>query len=129
MVTMPDPLEDTTALLLALVGRGFRFTHHRDAAGDLIAIQGVRVHDNVIDVVVLRGEDEAKAVRMPGDEQDILAPATTLWRTTGRARTVLATVLDLGDEPAPASAASSATKGCWVPARPGRAVWLRTSTG
>lgn len=126
---MSDPLEDTTALLVALVERGFRFAHHRDAAGDLMAIQGVRVHDNVIDVVVLRGEDEAKAVRMPGDEQDILAPATTLWRTTGRAPTVLATLLDLADEPAPASAASSAREGCWVPVRPGRAVWLRALTG
>jgi hypothetical protein len=126
---MPDPLEDTTALLVALVGRGFRFAHHRDAAGDLVAIQGVRVHDNVVDVVVLRGEDEAKAVRMPGDEPDILAPATTLWRTTGPAPTVLATLLNLPDELAPASAASSAREGCWVAARPGRAIWLRASTG
>ena len=116
-------------MLVALVGRGFRFAHHRDAAGDLLAIQGVRAHHNVIDVVVLRSENEAKAVRMPADEQDILAPATTLWRTTGRAQAVLARVLDLADEPAPADATHSVTEGCRVPARPGQAVWPRAFTG
>ncbi|HEY3754429.1 MAG TPA: hypothetical protein VGL80_34975 [Pseudonocardiaceae bacterium] len=120
-----DPIDDTTALLVALVRRGFRFTHPRDASGDLLAIQGVRVHHNVIDVVVLRAEHEAKAVRMPGDELDILRPTTTLWHAAGRAHTVLSQLLALPDE---SPAQSATTDGCWVPTQVGHAVWLRASS-
>lgn len=124
MASVADPFEDTTELLLALVARGFRFTHPRDASGDLLAIQGVRVHHNVIDVVVIRAEHEAKAVRMPGDEIDILAPSMTLWRTVGRAHAVLTRLLDLADE---SDEDEPAADGCWVPTQPGRAMWLRAS--
>lgn len=124
MVVTPDPLDDTTTLLLALIRRGFRFTHPHDASGELIAIQGVRVHDNVVDVVVLRAENDAKAVRMPGDEPDILFPGTRLWETSGHAQSVLAALLALPDETAGPDVAGV---GCWVSTMPGRAVWLRAS--
>lgn len=125
MCTMADSLESTTTLLLALIRRGFRFTHPHDASGDLIAIQGVRVHHNVIDLVVLRGENDAKAVRMPGDEPDILEPTTTLWRAAGRAHAVLSELLDLSDE---TPSASPVTEGCWVSTHSGHAVWRRATT-
>jgi hypothetical protein len=120
----PDLIDDTTAMLVALVRNGFRFTHPRDANGDLLAIQGVRVHHNVIDVVVLRAEHEAKAVRMPGNEPDILRPATVLWQAAGRAHTVLSELLTLPDE---MPARSTTADGCWVQTQAGRAVWLRAS--
>ncbi|HEX5404399.1 MAG TPA: hypothetical protein VFX16_19090 [Pseudonocardiaceae bacterium] len=120
-----NTIEDTTALLVALVRRGFKFTHPRDANGDLLAVQGVRVHDNVIDVVVIRAEHEAKAVRMPGDEPDILRPTTTLMSWAGRAYTVLTELLAQSDE---SPIRSATTDGCWVPTQAGRAVWLRAST-
>lgn len=117
----PDLIDNTTELLLALIRHGFRFIHPRDASGDLLAIQGVRVHHNVIDVVVLRSEDEAKAVRMPGDQLDILRPTTTLWRAAGQAHDVLAQLLDLPDD---TPALTTAADGCWVPTQAGRASWL-----
>jgi hypothetical protein len=125
MCTTREPLEDATALLLALIRRGFRFTHPHDASGDLLAIQGVRVHHDVIDVVVLRSEDEARAVRMPGDEHDILRPGTVLWEKAGPARAVLAELLELPDSGA---AMKVTTEGCWVPMDAGHAVWLRATT-
>jgi hypothetical protein len=125
MAPTRDPFDDTTALLLELVERGFRFVHPHDASGDLIAVHGVRVHHGVVDAVVLRAEDDAHAVRMPGDEPDILRPRTTLWETTGRAQTVLTELLDLPDEQASPDVVAA---GCWVPTRPGRAVWLRPIT-
>lgn len=111
-------------MLRALVQRGFRFTHLRDAEGELLAIQGVRAHDGVIDVLVLRGEHEAKAARMPGGEPDILRPDTTLWQTAGQARSVLVALLALRDK---ATAAARVHDGCWVPTEPGRVRWLRAT--
>lgn len=125
MSTAHDPLDDTTVLLNALIARGYRFSYVRDADGDLVAVHGVRVHDDVIDLVVLRAEDDARALRMPGGETDLLAPATILWETTGHARSVLGKVLAL---PERTVAAAQAANGCWVPVLPGRAVWLRATT-
>ena len=118
--------EDATTLLLALVRRGFRFTHPHGASGDLLAIQGVRVHHDVIDVVVLRAENDARAVRMPGDEPDILAPERVLWQKSGHANVVLAALLALPDE---GSTVGAGVCGCWVPTHPGHSVWLRATTG
>jgi hypothetical protein len=125
MAPVPDPLDDTTILLNALIERNFRFSYLRDADGDLVAVHGVRVHDNVIDLVVLRAEDDARAVRMPGDEPHVLQPGTILWETTGHAGSVLGKVLALPDRSASQQLAGT---GCWIPVRPGRAVWLRASS-
>ena len=101
---MFDPVVGTARLLTELVDRGFRFTHPRGASGDLIAIQGVRVHDDVTDVLVIRAEHEAKAVRMPGDEEDILSPSTILWQTSGHAYGVVLSLLMLEDRTEPGRA-------------------------
>lgn len=119
-----EPLDSTTTHLLALIRRGFRFTHPHGTSGELLAIQGVRVHQDVIDVVVLRGENDARAVRMPGDEEDILAPRQVLWEKSGRAQVVLAALLELPDE-----GSGGCVEGCWVPTHPGHAVWLPAATG
>jgi hypothetical protein len=123
---MFDPVEGITEMLGELVSKGFRFTHPRDACGSLLAIQGVRAHDNVIDVVVMRAEDEAKAVRMPADEPDILRPATTLWQTAGQAYPVLLSLLMLADRTVPQP--GDGAEGCWMPTRPGHAIWVRATT-
>jgi hypothetical protein len=86
--------------LRALVARGFQFFDPRDDDGEVVAVVGVRAHDNVIDVVRLHGEDEAIASRLPLDA-DILAPRTVFWQRTGPARDVLSTLLALPDDRIP----------------------------
>ncbi|GDY29586.1 hypothetical protein [Gandjariella thermophila] len=109
-----------------LIARGFQFLHPRDAEGELVAVVGVRAHHNVVDVLQLHAEDDATAFRIPGDERDIMAPSTTLWRCSGAAIEVLNALLALAD-PAPAAQTGDAAKGCWVPVRPGRARWVRAT--
>jgi hypothetical protein len=85
------------AQLRALVGRGFRFVDPRDEHGDVVAVVGVRAHDNVVDVIEIHGEDDAIATRMPPD-QDLLAPRRVYWREQGPAPVVLAKMLFLADD-------------------------------
>jgi hypothetical protein len=92
----------TEEQLRRLVARGFRFIDPRDDDGEVLAVVGVRAHDNVIDVVRLHGEDDAVASRMPGDE-DVLAPTTVFWRHTGSAGEVLDELLALPDDRTPGS--------------------------
>ena len=88
------------AQLRALVGRGFRFVDPRDEHGDVVAVVGVRAHDNVVDVIEIHGEDDAIATRMPPD-QDVLAPRRVYWREQGPASVVLAKMLFLADDCVP----------------------------
>lgn len=83
--------------LRALVGKGFRFVDPRDEHGDVVAVVGVRAHDEVLDVVELHDEDDAVATRMPPD-QDILAPRRVHWREQGPASVVMAKLLSLPDD-------------------------------
>ena len=93
---------NTEDQLIALRTRGFRFIDPRDAGGEVVAVVGVRAHDNVIDVVRLHGEDHAIASRMPSDE-DILAPSRVYWQHEGPARDVLGSLLVLPDDRTPGS--------------------------
>ncbi|GGM54335.1 hypothetical protein GCM10012275_26840 [Longimycelium tulufanense] len=115
-------MSDITEGLQALMDRGFRFTHARDSDGEILAVVGIRVHHEVIDLVQLYGEDDADAMRIPADEPDILFPSTVLHRISGRAAEVVESVLALPD-PLPQDT-SVGPKGCWVPTAPGRARWL-----
>jgi hypothetical protein len=86
--------------LRALVARGFRFVDPRDEQGDVLAVVGVRAHDEVVDVVELLGEDDAVATRMPPD-QDFLSPRRFYWREQGPASVVLTKLLVLPDDRTP----------------------------
>jgi hypothetical protein len=86
--------------LRALVDRGFRFIDPRDERGDVLAVVGVRAHDDVVDVIELHGEDDAVATRMPQD-QDALDPRLIYWREQGPASVVLAKLLYLADDVVP----------------------------
>ncbi|GAA1020041.1 MULTISPECIES: hypothetical protein [Amycolatopsis] len=119
------PAFDIEQGLQKLIDRGYRFVHPTNGSGEVQAVVGVRVHDNVVDVVRLNAEDDVEATRIPGSEQNIFAPASTLWRSRGEASQVLGEVLAL-PERQPASAAAS-TAGCWVPGRGGRSKWLAAS--
>lgn len=88
--------------LIALRLRGFQFIDPRDDGGEVVAVVGVRAHDNVIDVVQLHGEDHAIASRMPCDE-DILAPRMVFWQQEGPAYDVLGSLLALPDDRTPGS--------------------------
>ncbi|WP_157162812.1 hypothetical protein [Actinoalloteichus spitiensis] len=123
-------MTDIADRLRAMMARGFRFLHPRDENGDLVAVTGISVHDGVIDLLQLYGEDDAQAVRMPADETDIFFPRTVLWRTSGPAADVIQELLNL---PEPATAHRARRRelsrgGCWVPARPGRQRWLAASS-
>jgi hypothetical protein len=110
--------------LRALIDLGFRFTHPRNAAGDLTAVVGVRVHHDVIDVVQIFGEYEAEAIRVPGDEMDIFFPHKVFWRSSGSSDQVIEGLLRMPD---PIPGEEPTVQGCWVPTRPGRATWLSAS--
>lgn len=108
--------------LRQLVERGFKFVHPTDADGELAEVVGVRVHDDVVDVVKLRGEHDVLAMRLPADEVDVLSPRQVLWQSTGYVARVLGEVLALpernvDDEAEPA-------RGCWVPVAPGESKWI-----
>jgi hypothetical protein len=90
--------------ILELRARGFYFIDPRDESGEIVAVVGVRAHDNVIDVVRLHGEDDAVASRMPSDE-NILAPSKVFWRQEGPANEVLGEMLALPDDRTPGSLA------------------------
>lgn len=110
--------------LQSLVARDFQFTHPRDSAGDLVAVIGIRPHRGVIDILQLFSEDDADAVRVPGDEPDVLFPKNVLWRTTGPAQHVIAALLDLAD---PAAEIGTRAPGCWIPTHAGSSSWLAAS--
>lgn len=121
---------DTEQKLRALVDKGFQFVHPRDAAGEVVAVVGIRVHDTVVDVIRLNAESDVVATRMPGTEADILAPATVLWQTTGTADHALDALLALADDDHAAADARDQheTGGCWVPVRPGTSAWMAART-
>ncbi|MQA07721.1 MAG: hypothetical protein GEU98_04045 [Pseudonocardiaceae bacterium] len=134
---MTTTIDTITDKLRALIGKGYRFVHPRDAAGDVVAIVGVRVHNNVIDLVRVHGEDEAIATRAPADETDVLRPKNALWEYRGAADDVIDTVLSQPDimpaqqpaqqpaqEPAERSVSRRAATGCWVGDDRGRSRWL-----
>jgi hypothetical protein len=84
--------------LQELISRGYQFVHPRDSNGELLEIVGIRAHDNVVDVVRLSAEDDVTAVRIPADEENILAPARVLWQSTGAVGQVLAAALAIPEE-------------------------------
>lgn len=117
--------EATEDRLLRLIERGFKFVHPRDESGDITAIVGVRPHHNVIDVVQLRTEDDAVALRLAGDTQDVLAPQEHSWRSEGPAPRVLDELLSLPDIPGEEGPASN---GCWIHTAKNRAKWVPANT-
>ncbi|WP_370541982.1 hypothetical protein [Amycolatopsis sp. FDAARGOS 1241] len=117
-----DDLCDVDAGLHALIARGYQFVHPSDATGEVLAVVGVRVHGDVVDVFRLNAEDDALAMRMPASEENVFAPGTCLWRCAGPADRVLTALLSLPD-----CAVNSPASGCWVPVRPGHAKWLAAS--
>lgn len=98
MTSSTDPVDCVDGQLRDLLAHGYEFFHPTGQDGGIVAVVGVRAHHNVIDVVCLRGEGDAKAARMPADEDDFLAPTRTLWQRTGAAVMVLAALLALPDE-------------------------------
>jgi hypothetical protein len=108
-----------------LMARGYQFLHPRSADGAVVSVLGFLPHHGVIDLVQIYAEDDAVAVRMPGDEQDMLAPREVLWRSGGAAGEVIGAILALPD-PAPAlpKQRGGMTGGLWVPVRPGQAKWV-----
>jgi hypothetical protein len=88
---------DVETGLQELVARGYQFVHPADARGEVLAVVGVRVHDNVVDVVRLNAEDDVVAIRMPGTEENIFEPERWLWRRSGDGARVLTEILALPD--------------------------------
>lgn len=120
-------------LLRALIARGFQFLHPRTSDGGVAAVVGVRAHHNVVDVVRLQSECTARAVRLPSDEKDVLAPAPDriLWETTGTTHDTLTDLLALPEQHMPQTDRDitlAPSGGCWVPVRPGTTKWLAAAS-
>src|SRR5699024_9063122 len=93
-----SPEISTESALQRLIECGYRFVHPRDDHGEIIAVIGIRVHGAVIDVIRLEGEDDVTALRVPGDEDNILEPQTVLWRSSGAVAAVIDDLLRLSDD-------------------------------
>jgi hypothetical protein len=91
------PVFDIETGLQELVARGYQFVHPADESGEVLAVVGVRVHDDVVDVVRLNAEDDVMATRMPGTEENIFEPERWLWRRRGEGAQVLTEILSLPD--------------------------------
>ncbi|MFI7672855.1 hypothetical protein [Actinophytocola sp. NPDC049390] len=89
--------EDISARLQAMRALHFEFATDQAADGSIEALVGVRVHDGVIDVFELYGEDEATATRLPDSEPNIMLAETVLWHTRGSAYEVIDALLALPD--------------------------------
>lgn len=123
-------ITDIESGLQELINRGYQFVHPTDETGEVLAVVGVRVHDNVVDVVRLNAEDDVTATRMPGTEENIFEPEKWLWRSRGEAAVVLTELLALPDERTPGaliSPAQARANGCWVPGNAGNSKWLAAS--
>lgn len=125
----PHPPGDVADHLRAMMGKGFRFALNTGNDGGIVAVVGVRVHDDVIDIVELFGHRDADGVRIPGTEPDILFPRTVLWRATGAPAEVIERMLALPDQEPAARSGAGPAKGCWVPTGRGRATWLGAGAG
>ncbi|HEU5469349.1 MAG TPA: hypothetical protein VFV67_01755 [Actinophytocola sp.] len=110
-----DPSRAAWTQIKALRERGFRFIDPRDEEGEVVALVGIRVHDEVIDVVRLHGEDDAVAARLPSDA-DILAPHRVFWEQAGTAGEVLDKLLALPDDRVPGAPRTDASSLISVPA-------------
>lgn len=119
---------EITDSLRALMQQGFQFSHNSDAEGELVSVVGVRVNQDVIDIVQIFGEHDADAVRIPSGEPDIFFPRMTLWRCSGRPEKVIEELLTLTDPAPDPDAAPGSGGGCWLPTRPGRSTWVTPMT-
>lgn len=86
------------ARLQAMRALHFEFATDQADDGSIEALVGVRVHDGVIDIFELYGEDDATATRLPDSEPNIMLARTVLWHTRGTSYEVIDALLGL---PAP----------------------------
>jgi len=100
--TLTPDLDFETGLQ-ELISRGYQFVHPRDENGEVLEIVGIRMHDNVVDVVRLSAEDDVIAMRVPGSEENILKPRQVLWHSSGPVASVLAETLALPEDRTPGS--------------------------
>lgn len=119
---------DITDKLNALIEKGFHFVHPRNAAGEVVAVVGVRIHHDVVDLVRVHAEDDAIATRAPANEANVLMPESLLWEHQGEAADVIDQMLRLPDQLHNAQRPGRrATNGCWVADGRGRQQWLTAS--
>jgi hypothetical protein len=111
--TLTPDLDFETGLQ-ELISRGYQFVHPRDENGEVLEIVGIRMHDNVVDVVRLSAEDDVTAMRVSGNEENILNPRKVLWRSSGPVASVLAETLALPEDRTPGSLLTPGTD--WFPA-------------
>lgn len=90
----------------------FGFVHHRDEAGEIAAVQAVRVHAGLIETVLIHGEHEALAARC----RDEPRPAV-LWHRSGPTTDVITALLGLPATRSAPSLAGRTPSGFWIPYR------------
>lgn len=97
MVGRDGAPDDISVRLQTMRALQFEFATDQAPDGSIEALVGVRVHDGVIDIVELYGEDEATATRLPDTEPNIMFATTVLWHTRGTAYEVIDALLALPD--------------------------------
>jgi len=95
-----------------LWGAGFGCLPHYNDAGQMVAVQGVRVRVGHIETVLIYGEHDALGARCRDDDH-----GAVVWYQAGSTAEVIAALLDLpapGTRHAPALARTAPT-GLWLP--------------
>lgn len=95
-----------------LVRAGFSGVVHRDAHGEIIAVQATRVLAGHIETVLISGEHDALAARCRDEDHP-----TVVWHQAGSTADVIAELLDLpapGNRGAP-TLARRAPAELWLP--------------
>lgn len=80
-----------------LRARAFHFARTRDDFGDVIALVGVRVLHDVIDIIQLYSEYDADAIRIPSAVLNGRRIGSPLWSASGAPDEVIDTLLSLPD--------------------------------
>ncbi|GAA0523219.1 hypothetical protein GCM10011581_39070 [Saccharopolyspora subtropica] len=93
--SVEEHADESSRRLRELVARGFRLMPPvRDSNGELEALIYVRPQADVVDLVEVRAEDDARAARVRRHDNHV-GRSAVLWQTTGSTCSVLDEVLAL----------------------------------
>lgn len=87
-------IEHRLRILRALA---FHFARTRDDSGEVIALVGVRMHHDVIDIIQLYSECDADAIRIPSTVLNGRPLGMPQWSASGAPAEVIDMVLSLPD--------------------------------
>lgn len=98
---------------------GFRFLH-LPTWDDLLAIQGMRVRGESMEVFLSRSATDAVAARVLIEDMDFHSSTPVLWEARGTVADVFTELLDLPPHGAPNAPTLAKSRACdfWLPGQP-----------